>query len=297
MVAELPHGCHRMGDKEKCRSIFQHMMHAFLAFFLECRISDGQHLIDDQYLRLHDRGDSKSQAGCHTGGVVLDRHIHEVFEFCKFDDLIVVCIHEFFAVTENGTIQIDVFRRSQFAVESGARESKYRLAAAEENVRLMELLNAEMERHLERMNDMIDGLERSNNKQRDIARITLLMCYIKRRCSLFFKEQEGGDMPAEELAVYIDELSEFASYADIRISTVCTAKGSLSPRCGSVMYDFFYSVLDSCAGEENTLLERLADTDGMTEMKLLPSSFDTVPPAFRPDSAWKDASSVRRSRK
>ena len=76
------------------------------------------------------------------------------------------------------------------------RESKYRLAAAEENVRLMELLNAEMERHLERMNDMIDGLERSNNKQRDIARITLLMCYIKRRCSLFFKEQEGGDMPA-----------------------------------------------------------------------------------------------------
>jgi hypothetical protein len=154
------------------------------------------------------------------------------------------------------------------------RESKYRLAAAEENVRLMELLNAEMERHLERMNDMIDGLERSNNKQRDIARITLLMCYIKRRCSLFFKEQEGGDMPAEELAVYIDELSEFASYADIRISTVCTAKGSLSPRCGSVMYDFFYSVLDSCAGEENTLLERLADTDGMTEMKLLPSSFD-----------------------
>ena len=40
MVAELTHGCHRMGDKEKCRSIFQHMMHALLAFFLECRISD-----------------------------------------------------------------------------------------------------------------------------------------------------------------------------------------------------------------------------------------------------------------
>ena len=124
MVAELTHGCHRMGDKEKCRSIFQHMMHALLAFFLECRISDGQHLIDDQDLRLHDRGDSKSQTGCHTGGVVLDRHIHEVFEFCKFDDLIVVCIHEFFAVTENGAIQIDVFRRRQFAVESAPSSIK-----------------------------------------------------------------------------------------------------------------------------------------------------------------------------
>ena len=64
-----------------------------------------------------------------------------------------------------------------------------------------------MERHLEHMNDMIDGLERSNNKQRDIARITLLMCYIKRRCSLFFKEQEGGYGFVEESAVYIDELS------------------------------------------------------------------------------------------
>ena len=62
MIAKLPHGCHRMGDKEKCRSIFQHMVHALLAFFLECRISDSQHLIDDQDLRLHDRRDRKSQS-------------------------------------------------------------------------------------------------------------------------------------------------------------------------------------------------------------------------------------------
>ena len=154
------------------------------------------------------------------------------------------------------------------------RESRYRLAAAEENVRLMGLLNAEMERHLDRMNDMIDGLERSKNKQRDIALITLLMCYIKRRCSLFFKEQEGGGMPIEELAVYIDELSEFASYADIRVSTVCSAKGEVSPRCGSVMYDFFYFVIDACTGEDGTVLEQLVEADGAIEMRLLPSSFD-----------------------
>ena len=33
-------------------------------------------------------------------------------------------------------------------------------------------------------------------------------------------------------------------------------------------------ILHTAFGGVNTLLERLADTDGMTEMKLLPSSFD-----------------------
>ena len=80
------------------------MMHALLAFFLERCVSDRQYLIDDQDLRLHDRGDSKSQTGCHTGGIVFDRHIHEIFEFCKLDDLIIMRIHKFLAVTENGAI-------------------------------------------------------------------------------------------------------------------------------------------------------------------------------------------------
>ena len=110
-----------MGYHDDRRAVFTDLLHASVALGLEKDVPDRKRLIDDQDLRLHDRADSKSQTGCHTGGVVLDRHIHEVFEFCKFDDLIVVCIHEFFAVTENGAIQIDVFRRRQFAVESGAQ--------------------------------------------------------------------------------------------------------------------------------------------------------------------------------
>lgn len=154
------------------------------------------------------------------------------------------------------------------------RENKYRLAAAEEKVRLMDMLWDEIKSHLERLQKMISTLEESTDKQKDIAKITLLLCYIKRRCNLFFKEQEGGELPLEELAVYIDELSEFAAYADVRVATVCTATGSVSPRRGTVLYDFFYHMLDACSSRESTILERLVDKNDGVEMKLLPSFFD-----------------------
>lgn len=154
------------------------------------------------------------------------------------------------------------------------RENKYRLAAAEEKVRLMDMLGDEIQSHLERMQKMIKSLESSADKQKDIAKITLLLCYIKRRCNLFFKEQEGGELPIEELAVYIDELSELAAYADVRVVTVCTASGSVSSRRATVLYDFFYRMLDICSSRESTVLEQLIDTKDGVEMKLLPSFFD-----------------------
>ena len=166
------------------------------------------------------------------------------------------------------------------------RENKYRLAAAEEKVRLMDMLGDEIKSHLERMKKMIRSLESSNDKQKDIAKITLLLCYIKRRCNLFFKEQEGGELPVEELAVYIDELSELAAYADVRVATVCTASGSVSPRRGTVLYDFFYRMLDICSGRESTILEQLIDTKDGVEMKLLPSFFDFDAP-FLEDALGK----------
>lgn len=160
------------------------------------------------------------------------------------------------------------------------RENKYKLAATEEKVRLMDMLSDEIKCHFERMQKMIKDLEKSNDRQKDIAKITLLLCYIKRRCNLFFKEQEEGELPVEELAVYIDELSEFASYADIRVATACTATGSVTPRCGTLIYDFFYRVLDVCSNCEVTILEQLVNLQDGVELKLLPSFFDFDLPIF-----------------
>ena len=154
------------------------------------------------------------------------------------------------------------------------RENKYRLAAAEEKVKLMDMLSKEINSHLDSMRLMLQSLENSNNKQKDIAKITLLLCYIKRRCNLFFKEQEGTEMPVEEIAVYIDELSEFATYADVRVATVCSATGNLTVRRGTVLYDFFYKILEMCSDRESTVLEQLIDVENGVELKLLSSFFD-----------------------
>ena len=59
------------------------------------------------------------------------------------------------------------------------------------------------------------------------------------------------------------------------MSTACTAKEPLSPRQGTLLYDFFYAVLAACTDQEEvTVLEQLTSEPGGVMMKLLPSSFD-----------------------
>lgn len=167
------------------------------------------------------------------------------------------------------------------------RENKYRLAAAEEKIRLMDMLSDEIKSHLETMRRMLGALENSENRQKDIAKITLLLCYIKRRCNLFFKEQEGTQLPVEEIAVYIDELSEFAAYADVRVATACTATGDVTPRRGTVIYDFFYRILEMCSDRESTVLEQLIDVENGVELKLL-SSFFELDASFTEDALKRE---------
>ena len=55
-------------------------------------------------------------------------------------------------------------------------------------------------------------------------------------------------LPADELAVYIDELAELAGYADVRIITANAMTDSLDMRRATLFYDFFYSVVACAAG-------------------------------------------------
>ncbi len=155
------------------------------------------------------------------------------------------------------------------------RENQFQMAASEEKMRLMKMLENEINLRMQQMTEKIRALPQAENQRMEIARITLLLCYIKRRCNLFFREQEDRSFPVEELAVYVDELAEFASYAGVRMSTACTAKEPLSPRQGTLLYDFFYAVLAACTDQEEvTVLEQLTSEPGGVMMKLLPSSFD-----------------------
>ena len=84
------------------------------------------------------------------------------------------------------------------------------------------------------------------------GRAALLLCYIKRRCSLFFREREANMLPSNELSVYMDELAEIGGYAGVQtiVTNVITAAmhgADIPVRYATLFYDFLYYVIDRAA--------------------------------------------------
>jgi len=149
-----------------------------------------------------------------------------------------------------------------------AGEERIRRAMEEENARtqLMRQLEAEIAAHVARLSAMIEA------QPEDTARIALLLCYIKRRCNLFFRGLEARRLPASELAAYIDELAGLAGYAGVKILAASALEAPLDPRRATLFYDFFYHVSDwaaRCACPY--MLVHLEMEHGMVTMRLLPS--------------------------
>ena len=151
-----------------------------------------------------------------------------------------------------------------------AEEERIKRAVDEENARiqLMAQLEAEIAAHTAKLTEMIENGESA-------ARIVLLLCCIKRRCNLFFREREtrrseGGPLlPADELAVYIDELAELAAYANVDIITTNQLNEPLALRRATLFYDFFYKAVDWAAG--CGCAHMLAHLDSGQTLRLLPS--------------------------
>lgn len=122
------------------------------------------------------------------------------------------------------------------------KEEKIRreYVSIEEKRRLIEILDEEIGEQMQKLMKMVDQLQKGQNRQEEIIQIILLLCYIKRRCNLIFRERETSFLPAAELMVYIDEMSEFCRYGNIRVLTACQRKGEIKVRQATLLYDFFY---------------------------------------------------------
>jgi hypothetical protein len=137
-----------------------------------------------------------------------------------------------------------------------AEEEKIKRAINEENAktRLMSQLEAEIAVHTAKLSAMIDRLEsapeRAKERQKETARIALLLCYVKRRCNLFFRERETENLPADELMVYIYELAEIADYTGVKVVVTNELKAQMSARRTTLFYDFFYYVADWAAQQD-----------------------------------------------
>ena len=141
-----------------------------------------------------------------------------------------------------------------------------------EKTRLMKRLEEEISGHTIRLSTMIEQLENNADKEKATARIILLLCYIKRRCNLFFREQESDMLPADELTVYFDELAEMAGYSDVRIIVTSDLKIDVPVRQATLFYDLFYNVIYWATWSDKPYILTLlgADTKSIV-LRMLPS--------------------------
>ena len=153
-----------------------------------------------------------------------------------------------------------------------AEEGRTKRAIDTENSRtvLMTQLETEIASYTIRLSTMIEQLENMVDRSRATARIALLLCYIKRRCNLFFRERETEVLLPDELKVYFDEMEEFAAYSDVRVIVASMLNTGISVRRATLMYDFFYNIVywATWRGGAN-ILAHFSSQSGNTVLRLL----------------------------
>ena len=151
-------------------------------------------------------------------------------------------------------------------------EEKIKRAVNEESARtqLMTQLETEISRHANRLSLLLEQLTYAADPQKETVRIALLLCYIKRRCNLFFREREANLLPQDELTAYIDELAGIAGYADISIIVTSELKTQLTTRRTTLFYDFFFNVVEwaSCLNC-SYILSHIGPENGSITMRFL----------------------------
>ena len=137
---------------------------------------------------------------------------------------------------------------------------------------IMDELESELSEKAVQLPRMAEALKQAPDRKAATARLTLLVCYIKRRCNLFFIAHDRGAMPAGELAVYFDELSDIAGYAGVTALTTFEPKQPLPMAESALLYEFFYTLL-AWAAETGCpfVLTQLAVEGHALVLKAMPS--------------------------
>ena len=154
--------------------------------------------------------------------------------------------------------------------EKGIRR---KLAFTEARTALFSELEREIAVKTDLLSHLIEELPNRPDPLREKAHITLLLCYIKRRCNLFFREKESDRFMAAVLAGYLEELAEFSELAGIRIHIQADRDGFLRTRRATLMYDFLYSLAYWASEAEGAVLlvTLSSQIEGMS-LYVLPSS-------------------------
>ena len=155
-----------------------------------------------------------------------------------------------------------------------AKEEKIKRSINEKNAKkeLIEQLENDIAENIENLSSMIENLEHSENLSIQTTCITLLLCYIKRSSSLFFKEKETNTSNVNELLIYMEELCEIVKYSNVQIAIVNQIKGKLAIRYITLLYDFFYTIADLAVQSSCPyIIVDIGSEEDFITMRILPS--------------------------
>lgn len=114
----------------------------------------------------------------------------------------------------------------------------------EEKIDICNSLESEISDKLKLLSRLPEKMKNQNNNSLLTVKAALLLCYIKRRCNMFFIALEEKYFSSDELSMYIDELGSFAEYSKVKL--LCTNNGNkkLDIEHANLMYEFMYNILD-----------------------------------------------------
>ena len=108
-------------DEHRHAVFFDQLRNAVFALLLEHEVAHGKHFVHDQNLGHDNRSNRESNARHHTGRIVLHGHVQELFHFGEFNNIVKVFLNELLRITQQRTVQVDVFARSKLHVEARAK--------------------------------------------------------------------------------------------------------------------------------------------------------------------------------
>jgi hypothetical protein len=98
----------------------RHLAHPAEALLLEGEVAHGEHLVDDEDVRLEVRCDGEAEADVHPARVPLDGLVEVFLDTGERDDLVEPSVDLLLRHPEQGPVQIDVLASGQLGVEAGS---------------------------------------------------------------------------------------------------------------------------------------------------------------------------------
>src|SRR5580704_7856420 len=118
-LAHAPHIAHSVTNQNSGVPFVDNFLHSIEALFLKYGISDRQHFVKNDNLRIQMSGDGKCQSNIHPAGIILHRHVNESLQSGELDDLIEPVADLLPRKAQHGTVQVDIIPTRKFRMKAG----------------------------------------------------------------------------------------------------------------------------------------------------------------------------------